>query len=113
MILMTIIAAATAVTSAPSEEIASAVVAEGLLKMCHGSETEQALCMGYIGGVTSVDTYLDAIGERPSNMCISETADFEEVIGVVTNYIEMHPETSDAPSAKVVLEALTKAYPCE
>lgn len=113
MILMMIMAAMTAGAHSTSDDIGPAIVASGLLKMCHGSETEKLLCTGYIGGVTSVDTYLDAIGNRPSNMCISETADFDEVISVVTKYIETHPETRGAPSAKVVLDALTKAYPCE
>ena len=103
----------TAGAISPSDDIGPAIVASGLLKMCHGSDTEKLLCAGYIGGVTSVDTYLDATGRRQSNMCIAETVDLGEVISVVTKYIETHPEKRNAPSAKIVLDGLTRAYPCE
>jgi hypothetical protein len=73
------------------------------------------ICQGFVEG--AIDTYnIGAVGQsikNPPLLCIPETVNLDQAIRVVRKYLEDHPEKLHLPAAKLVIEAIKTAWPCQ
>lgn len=71
---------------------------------------EFAYCVGYIVGV--IDTMDLAQGDKSEILCLPPGVKIGQARDVVEKYLTDHPERRHLPSARLVAEAISKAFPC-
>jgi hypothetical protein len=70
------------------------------------------LCVGYIRGLDFAGGILRA-GSGPVPFCVPEKAAVGQMVRVVVNYADRHPEQMHEPFAVLVALALAGAWPCQ
>ena len=74
-------------------------------------QTRQALCAGYVVGVS--DSQQAAQGAGGANrICLRAGASATKMTDQVRAYLEAHPEKRPLAAKDLVIEALAAAYPC-
>ena len=112
---------------APAEEsdkyFPQQLSARDLLATCVASSlsaagrSRQRYCLGFVSGVEEAVRLLRVRGSgaeiaKPP-FCIPSGTSARELAGAFTRYASGRGTDLDRPSASVVLEALTKGFPCE
>jgi hypothetical protein len=73
-------------------------------------------CVGYISGVTDANTawwdFKPEVHGGP-NYCLVGGVNNGQVFRVVVKYLREHPERLHFPAARLINEALTRAFPCK
>ena len=75
--------------------------------------TRDALCTGYVAGISDELTDLEAIGAVTVTVCEPKEVKVKQMAEVVTRYLEKHPETRDRQASELVYRALVEAWPCK
>ena len=86
----------------------------GLLERCEGdSAAKYNTCVGYIMGIHDhQDTLLKrSILDEPY-FCVPDSAISGQLVKVVTNYLNEHPERLHLSAGSTVSSALRDAFPC-
>jgi hypothetical protein len=87
-----------------------------LLNMCTTeAEGQDVVCMGYLLGLNDAMNFNNAKLEAPQRIyCVPpESVTSWQIQLVVIKYLEDHPEKLHEEAVVGVMDALTKAFPCE
>jgi len=95
------------------------LVGNKLLEVCeaHISETGSAakgnICVGYITGISDAQgLFVDWRGIKPS-WCLPLEATSNQLVRVVTKYLQEHPEYLHLTADGLIGNALKASFPCE
>ena len=109
-----IIAASLALT--PMAARAQVVVPDNgneILKNCRETDYfSQGLCYGYIRGIShTLDAW--ATANKVTPYCRPDKVTFQQLRDVVVSYVEAYPAKRTLPSALLVAQAESAAWPCQ
>jgi hypothetical protein len=101
----------------------AAMTGNELLKICEHVDAPDSEvtwdtmhCLGYITGVTDANTvwwdFKPEVRGGP-NYCPAEGVNNGQIFRIVVKYLREHPERLHFPAARLINDALTKAFPCK
>lgn len=108
----------------PSSDGADSISSSFLLRSCKSALDADAekdskgldtFCLGYVGGLADMYGVVRAVvpeEHRQELMCIPESVDVEEMIGIIVKYLEDHPALQGEPARVTAAVALSKVFPC-
>ena len=72
-------------------------------------DTDYGMCAGFVTAVADV-----LLTQQVDNIraCHKSTIRTQQLMGIVTTYINKHPDSAHAPARTVVAQALARAFPC-
>ena len=73
-----------------------------LKNACNRSST--GYCLGFVSGVYVA---------TPESLCNPPSIKSNELVGIVTKYLNAHPEKLHMESGRLVVDAFIEAFPCE
>ena len=101
-------------TVIPAQAAADTDTGNALLKLCRagksGNATGYAYCLGYTLGVSDVARRAGVQGKR---YCPHGEVTSGQTMGVVTVWLERHPELLHLAAYILITEALSEAFPCK
>jgi hypothetical protein len=90
-------------------QCAYALSGDDLVGVCTDKdETREALCVGYVSGVS--ETLTNVL--QTSGICAPDSVSLGKLITVVVDYINAHPEKRQSSAVPLVWSALVDAWPC-
>ncbi len=102
------------VSASTDAQRVSTTTGNGLLDSCESkAEHERALCLGYITGVTDMEGINTAAYPERGRTRISEDVTNSQVKDVVVKYLRDHPEDRHLLAAILIVEAVSRAFPCK
>jgi len=101
-------------TSADRPHRVSATTGNDLLEYCESKERPfpTGLCLGYVLGAGDVESTEGASFPDRERSCVPDDVTNGQMVGVVVKYLKDHPEERRMLAAVLVVEAMTKAFPC-
>ncbi|MGB5177144.1 MAG: Rap1a/Tai family immunity protein [Gammaproteobacteria bacterium] len=75
---------------------------KGLKKSCNASST--GYCLGFVSGVYVA---------TPEPFCNPPNIKSNELVGIVTKYLNAHPEKLHMEGGRLVVDAFIEAFPCK
>ena len=92
----------------------STTTGNSLLETCSSvGKADELFCLGYIGGVADVDGLEGATFPERQRSCVPDNVSNGQLMDVVVKYLKEHPEERHMLAAILIVEALTKAFPCK
>ena len=95
--------------------VVKAVTGNQLIEYCRaGDESrDQPICLGYIlGAAEGINLFANnALATQP--YCFPDGVTADQVVNIVLNFSEAHPEDLHLTASFSVLGALTEAWPCD
>jgi len=90
----------------------------GLLKNCEAwlNKTSVAMgndCNGYVTGISDIYVTLVEWGNVKPAWCIPVGVDSDQLIRVVTKYLQENPEELHLTAGSLVANAFGRSFPCE
>lgn len=77
-----------------------------------GDIAELGMCIGYLSGVIDGATSASKDDPRIFSVCVPEGVSRGQVARIIIKYAADHPETLHWPASRLVIEALSSAFPC-
>jgi len=107
-------AAIVLLTMAPAHaQHVSTVTGNQLLEYCESKDAfAQGLCDGYITGASDIESMEGSAFPDRRRSCTPNTVTNGQMTDVVVKYLKDHPEERHMLAAVLVVEAVTKAFPC-
>lgn len=106
----------------PASDGADSISSSFLLRSCKSaldaekdSKGLDTFCLGYVGGLADMYGVVRAVvpeEHRKELMCIPESVDVEEMVGIIVKYLEDHPTLHAEPARVTAAVALSKVFPC-
>jgi hypothetical protein len=78
----------------------------------HRGGQNRSLCAGLVIGMQDATTTVATEGQKRPPFCIEPVVRAEQIIDVVVQYLQQHPEQRHFVGAYIVKLALIKAFPC-
>jgi len=100
-------------------DVSAYMFANDLLEYCEaqisetGSVAKGNACAGYIMGIVDLYRSLVVLGHTQRLWCHPEKVHSNQLVRIVTKYLQEHPEDLHRPASTLVVNALIKAFPCE
>jgi hypothetical protein len=71
---------------------------------------DDGFCNGYVAGI--IDAFAAASPSRMQDLCIPRGASVGQLVQIVRNYVNAHPENWHYSAASFVYVAVAEAFPC-
>jgi Ssp1 endopeptidase immunity protein Rap1a len=90
------------------DSITASISANAFYDRCSvpADPTRQLYCLGYVAGTSDALNLVRAV-------CTPENVRTSETMGIIVNYLRLHPERQDMPATLVAGAALREAFPCK
>jgi hypothetical protein len=83
-----------------------------LLAKCVGAPELRLVCGGYTTGIYDLVNFLEADELMPHRHCFASGVSRGQILDVIVQYLQNHPEALHRGAGDLRMEALEKAWPC-